>query len=126
MSDPKPLTCSLGASDLQQRLDEIARLGAASLIDRDTDGGTHTLRFRSDPATRRNLEQIVAAEAKCCSFLDLELNEHNDELILTLDAPADGRSLADGLAVAFGAARTSIRVDARSPSAAPRPCPRRS
>jgi hypothetical protein len=126
MTDPKPLTCSLGASDLQLRLDEIVRLGAASLIDRDMEDGTHTLRFRADPATRHRLKQIVAAEAECCSFLDLELNERDDELILTLDAPEDGRYLADGLAVAFGAGRPNSPAAGRSPSAGPRPSPRRS
>jgi hypothetical protein len=101
MTDPKPIACSLGASDLQQRLDEIATLGAASLIGRDTVAGKHTLRFRPDRMTRRRLEEIVAAEAECCSFLDLKLTEHEGELILTLAAPEDGQPIADELAAAF-------------------------
>jgi hypothetical protein len=98
---PKPIACSLGASDLQQRLDEIAELGTASLIGRDTAAGKHTLHFRPDPTTRRRLEEIVAAEAECCSFLDLKLTEHEGELILTLAAPEDGQPIADELAAAF-------------------------
>jgi hypothetical protein len=35
-----------------------------------------SLRFRSDAATHKRLEEIVAAEAECCSFLGLELDEH--------------------------------------------------
>jgi hypothetical protein len=101
MTYPKPIACSLGASDLRQRLDEIAEVGAASLIGRDTDDGKHTLRFRSDPTTHRRLEEIVVAEAECCSFLDLELAEQGDELVLTLAAPENGQPIADELAVAF-------------------------
>jgi hypothetical protein len=123
MSDPKPLACSLGASDLRQRLDEIAELGSAGLIGYENEGGTHTLRFRPSPETSRRLEVIVAAEAKCCSFLDLELSERDGELVLTLAAPDRGQFVADQLAVAFGA---SSPAAARSPSAGPRRCPRRS
>jgi len=100
MTDDTPIACSLGADDLQRRLGEIAQVGA-SLINRDTEDGKHTLRFRSDPTTRRRLEEIVAAEAECCSFLDLELVEHEGVLILTLAAPEDGQPVADELAVAF-------------------------
>ncbi len=101
MTDPKPIACSLGASDLQARLTEIAEVGAAGLIAHEEDDGRHTLRFRPDPTTRRRLEEIVAAETKCCSFLDLDLAERDGELVLTLAAPEEGQSVADELAVAF-------------------------
>ncbi|MGD9734266.1 MAG: hypothetical protein AB7V58_01465 [Solirubrobacterales bacterium] len=101
MTDDTPIACSLGADDLQQRLGEIAQVGATSLINRDTEDGKHTLRFRSDPTTRRRLEEIVAAEADCCSFLDLELVEREGVLILTLAAPEDGQPVADELVAAF-------------------------
>lgn len=76
-------------------------MGAAGLIARDTENGKHKLRFRSDPKTRRRLEEIVAAEAQCCSFLDLKLTERGDELVLTLTAPDGGQAVADELAAAF-------------------------
>jgi hypothetical protein len=101
MTNPKPVACSLESNDLQRRLDEIAAVGAASLIDRGTENGKHRLLFRSDPRTRCRLEEIVAAEAECCSFLDLELTEHGGELVLTLTAPETGQTVADGLAAAF-------------------------
>jgi hypothetical protein len=101
MTDAKPVACSLGAGDLQARLTEIAAVGAASLIAHDEDGGRHTLRFRPDPTTRRRLEEIVAAEAECCSFLALDLAERDGELVLTLAAPEEGRPFADELALAF-------------------------
>ncbi|HEY2715995.1 MAG TPA: hypothetical protein VGI73_07230 [Solirubrobacterales bacterium] len=103
MSDELPVVaCSLEAGALRQRLEEIAAVGAESLTGRSTSGDTHSLRFRSDPATRERLERIVAAEAACCAFLDLDLRAEGDALVLTIAAPADGQPVADQLALAFG------------------------
>src|ERR1043165_841906 len=101
MTEETPIACSLGASDLRQRLSEIAEVGADSLIERGTVGERHLLRFRSDAKTRRRLEAIVVAEAKCCSFLDLSLEEQGAELVLTVSAPGDGQPVADELAAAL-------------------------
>lgn len=105
MTDPNPIACTLGESDLRRRLEQIAALGADALIAHDETGGIPTLRFRRDDETRRRLEQIVAAESRCCSFLDLSLAESDGELILALDAPREGRAVADELARAFSATR---------------------
>jgi hypothetical protein len=101
VTDPEPIACTLGASDLRQRLDEIATLGADSLLGQEAEDGVHILRFRSDEATRHRLEQIVAAEARCCSFLDLGISERNGELLLTIATSEGGESTADALALAF-------------------------
>ncbi|HEX4464314.1 MAG TPA: hypothetical protein VH042_06720 [Solirubrobacterales bacterium] len=105
MTDPKPIACTLGTSQLRQRLDEIAALGAERLLGHELEDGAHTLRFRRDDRTRRQLEEIVAAEARCCPFLDLSLGERDGELVLALDAPIEGRAVADELAKAFLAKR---------------------
>jgi hypothetical protein len=103
MPDDKPVACSLDAGELQQRLAAIAEVGTDSLISREIVSDCHLLRFRPDAATRQRLEDIVAAEARCCSFLDLSLSESEGELILTIAAPEDGLEVADGLAEAFAA-----------------------
>jgi hypothetical protein len=96
-----PIACSLDASELQQRLNAIAEIGADSLIGRSTDGYRHLLRFSSDAEARRRLQAIVVAEEKCCSFLDLLLEEDRDELVLTISAPKDRQPVADELATTF-------------------------
>jgi hypothetical protein len=101
VTDPNPIACTLGESDLRQRLNQIAALGADALIAHEEANATHTLRFRRDDATRRQLEQIVAAESRCCSFLDLQVNERAGELLLTIDAPGEGRAVAAALAGSF-------------------------
>jgi len=102
MPDDIPIACSLGTGELQQRLAAIAEVGARSLLSRTMHDETHLLHFRLDPGTRRQLEGIVAAEAECCSFLDLSLREDEGELVMSIAAPKDARALADGLADAFG------------------------
>jgi hypothetical protein len=99
-----PIACSLGADDLAARLDLIAAIGAGSLISRETEGDTQLLGFRRDDGVRRSLEGIVAAEARCCSFLKMEIREENGALVLVIDAPADGVPVAAALAAAFASA----------------------
>lgn len=105
MTETPPIACSLKASELKQRLAEIAAVGADSLSSRSGEGGTTTLRFRSEPATRQRLQAIVAAEKECCPFLEFELRSEADELVLTITAPPGGEPVAAGLADAFAGPR---------------------
>jgi hypothetical protein len=101
MTEKTPIACSLSAGELQERLAAAAEIGAASLIDRQSDGERHVLRFRADPPTRARLEAIVTAEARCCSFLDLSLSEAGGVLVLLIAASQGGEATAEGLAAAF-------------------------
>lgn len=105
MTKDKPIACSLGSGALEQRLAAIAEIGADSLVSREIKGDQHLLRFRSDDGTRRRLEGIVAAEAECCSFLDLSLTEEGGKLVLSIAAPEAGQSVADELAGMFAGMR---------------------
>lgn len=104
MSEDRPVACSLGAAELEQRVATIGAVGAAALISHGVEDGRHALRFSSTPQTRRRLEEIVAAESGCCSFLDLSLTEEDGELVLSIAAPEAGQATADGLAAAFAKA----------------------
>lgn len=108
MTEGSPNACSLDARELRQRLDEIAAVGAGSLVEHRADGGRQLLRFRSTETTRRRLEKIVKAEAECCSFLDLSLEDRDGALLLSIGAPERGRPVAEELAAAFaGSSRQS-------------------
>jgi hypothetical protein len=104
MADPTPIACSLDAGELRERLAEIEAIGAESLIDRARDGKQHVLRFRANAETERRLKEIVAAESRCCAFLDLKLVRRDGELILTLAAPAGGEPIVNELAASFARA----------------------
>lgn len=86
MTDAVPPSCSLQGRELQDRLDAIAALGAESLLGQESDGDRQRLRFRPDPETRRKLEALVAAESKCCPFLELSLEGGGEEIVLTISA----------------------------------------
>lgn len=117
MTDNAPVACSLGAGELEQRLAAIAEIGASSLLSRDIEGNAHLLRFRADATTRRRLEAIIAAEAECCSFLDLSLGEVGGELVLSIAAPRNAQALAEELAGAFSELRSAPLSATRSTSA---------
>lgn len=109
-----PIACSLGTADLERRLDGLAELGAAGLLDAEGEGARHTLRFRDEPALRARLEDIVAAEAECCPFLGLEIESGRGVLTLRVEAPGGGESVAEGLVAAIGGGRP----DATNPTVA--------
>jgi hypothetical protein len=102
MENDMQTTCSLDADRLERRLAAIAELGAAHLIAHRVEDGRHTLRFRAGGESRRRLAEIVAVERRCCSFLDLSLDEVGGELILSIDAPEGSKAVGNGLAEAFG------------------------
>lgn len=105
MANPIPMACSLEAGAQRERLAEIEAVGAESLVARTRAGERHLLRFRGDAETERRLREIVAAESRCCAFLDLELRRDEGELILMLGAPAGGEAVAEELARSFAGSR---------------------
>jgi len=69
-TDP-PIACSLDASALSDRLAHIAELGGSALLDAGIDGRCALLRFTAGGEVRGRMDDIVAAEARCCAFLGI-------------------------------------------------------
>jgi hypothetical protein len=99
--DENPIACSLGPADLGNRLAEIERIGADSLLSQRREGSTHVLSFRADAHLRQRLEAILAAERECCPFLELDLEQEGPQLVLTIAAPARAAAIAAALAERF-------------------------
>jgi hypothetical protein len=102
MNTETPVACSLDAGQLEDRLTAIEEVGARGLTSHTVEDGHHVLRFRRSRKARRQLEAIVAAEADCCSFLDLSLRDDGKDLVLSIAAPEHARELGDQLAHSFG------------------------
>ena len=98
MDSNKPTACTLSAADVSARVAEMKRLGQDALLSVD---GAGTLRFRGDTETRARLEAIVAAEAECCPFLDMELREDAGALVLEIRAPQEAEPVVADLVSAF-------------------------
>jgi hypothetical protein len=99
-----PIACSLSAVELPARLAEMNDLGRAALVGVEQRTGTALLRFRSGGGASERLAAIVAAERRCCGFLDMSVSEiGGDALTLTIGAPDDAAPVLDELVAAFTA-----------------------
>jgi hypothetical protein len=103
MAQELPIACTLSGPDLRARLAEIKRLGADALIEADGTPGRRVLRFRRSEEISRRLAAIVEAEAQCCAFLDLAIDESGHSLSLTITGPDGSEAVVDDLAGAFAA-----------------------
>jgi hypothetical protein len=95
-----PIACTLSAAEMPGRLEEISALGDR-LLSRDNDGRRVILSFRRDGDTRGRLEALVAAEARCCAFLELTLSEDDEAISLTILAPEGAEEALGEFAGAF-------------------------
>jgi hypothetical protein len=98
-----PIACSLSAAELSARLAAMTDLGRSALVGVERSRSTAVLRFRSGGQTSERLAAIVAAEARCCRFLDMTVSETGDALALTITAPPDAAPVLDELVAAFAA-----------------------
>ena len=105
MSEPLPIACTLNATDLRARGEELRALGGDGLLDATEDEGRAVLRFRPDPSVRQRVEAVVAAEAECCAFLDFEVAHGEDATVLTISAPNGGAEMVHELTAALAGRR---------------------
>jgi hypothetical protein len=101
MSRPLPIACTLSATDLRARGDELRALGGDGLLSASEDDGRAVLRFRPDPSIRERVEAVVAAESECCAFLHFEVAHGDDATVLTISAPNGGAEMVHELAAAL-------------------------
>ena len=101
VSRPLPIDCTLSATDLRARGEELRALGGDGLLNATEDEGRAVLRFRPDPSVRERVESLVAAESECCAFLDFELEHRDDATVLTISAPSGGAEMVHELAAAL-------------------------
>ena len=97
------IACTLGPDDMPAREAEIRALGREALLAVERSEAGATLRFRRDPATRARVERIVALESECCAFIDLELSDTGNALVLTLQTPSGGEPAMHMLVELFSA-----------------------
>jgi len=98
---PLPIACTLNATDLRARGEELRALGRDALLDATEDEGRAVLRFRPGLAVRTRVEALMAAESECCAFLDFELEQREDATVLTISAPNGGAEMVHELAAAL-------------------------
>jgi hypothetical protein len=101
MSRPLPIACTLTATDLRARGEELRALGGDGLVDASEEEGRAVLRFRPDPSVRARVDAVVAAESECCAFLDLRVEHGAEATVLTISAPNGGAEMVHELTSAL-------------------------
>jgi hypothetical protein len=120
MSD-LPIACTLDAAEMLQRGAEISALGRDGLEAVERGEGSVTLRFRPDPSVRERVEAIVAAESRCCAFLDFSIAEVEGATLLMIAGPEGAEPALHDLAALFSAEAAPVRVNP-SPCRSPAGC----
>src|SRR5688500_7841948 len=103
MSHEPPIACSLSAAQYPGRLAELRAIGAAGLLGGEGTAAAPVLRFRADGDIRERLAAVVAAESRCCAFLELALAREADTLTLTITGPNAAAPVVGDLVDAFSA-----------------------
>lgn len=91
----RPIACTLTADGMTARMALIDALAADSLLDcTRTETGVR-VRLLDRPDIEQRTRELVAAESKCCAFLDFELGRENGYLVLDISGPEDARPVID-------------------------------
>ena len=108
MPTDEPIACTLSAAELPTRLVEIRAVGDTALRSAEVDESRAVLRFAADPDVRDRLAAIVAAEARCCAFLELALEDAPGRVVLTMRAPEGAEPVSHVLVDAFRGSNSGL------------------
>ena len=101
MTSELPIACTLSATDLAARLNQMAELGRAALVDVRHEGRRAELRFAAGAGVRARVDGIVAAESQCCAFLEMNVRDHADTIVLAIRARDGAEVVLQELVDAF-------------------------
>jgi hypothetical protein len=90
-----PIACTLTADDMTARVALIDALTADGLLERTTTDAGLRVRLRDTPEIERRTRELVAAESRCCAFLDFDLGRKDGDLVLDISGPEDARPVID-------------------------------
>jgi hypothetical protein len=96
MTNEIPIACTLSPDGFTARMGLIDALAADGLLDRTSTASGLRVRLRDTPEIERRTRELVAAESRCCAFLQFELGREGDALVLGISGPDDARPLIDG------------------------------
>ena len=87
------VACLLTSSKMRERLSMIRKNISTHLLDKlELDDG-YKLRFMPGAELREDIELLIELEAECCAFLNFDLSESEDKLILLVTGPVSAKTL---------------------------------
>ena len=90
-----PIACTLTPDDMTDRQALIDALAADGLIDRTTTETGLRVRLRDTPEIERRTRELIAAESRCCAFLEFALRRDGGDLVLEIAGPDDARPVIE-------------------------------
>lgn len=94
---PEPTGCSLASDEMVERVSAWHDL-ASHALSRHVEADRIISVYPKDADLLHRLEELVAAEASCCSFLKFTIEQRDDDILVELTFPQEARLL---IATAF-------------------------
>ena len=95
MAEPRPIACTLSASDLKDRAGAWNKLMGSGLVERDLVPGG--IRLTPAPGAADALIRLIDLERDCCAWIDFSVGTGS---AVTLTAAGDGEAVLAGMFVA--------------------------
>ena len=92
-----PIACSLDAAGQEERAAAFGALAERALVEREPTPRGWRLLYRDAAGVEDTLRSLIAAESRCCPFLDFALERSDEHLALTVEGPPSGRELVETL-----------------------------
>jgi hypothetical protein len=87
-----PIACTLSSHGMTERLALIDALAADALLGRTPTEAGLRVRLRDTPEIEERTREVVAAESRCCAFLEFELGRDDGDLVLDISGPENARA----------------------------------
>ena len=96
MECTNPGGCTLTSAEMVERINAWRSVSSRA-ISREVHGERITSIYPPDPDVIRQLKDLIAAEAICCSFLKFDLQEHAHQTVVELTFPEEARPLVESV-----------------------------
>jgi hypothetical protein len=94
MSD-LPIACTLPPDGMTARRALIDELAAEALLERTPTAHGLRVRLRDTPEIERRTRELVAAEQRCCPFLEFTIGRHDGDLLLDIAGADEARPVIE-------------------------------
>lgn len=91
----QPIACTLTSDGMTARVALIDALASDGLLERTPTESGMRVRLLDRPDIEGRTRELVAAESKCCAFLDFDLRRENGDLLLDISGPEDARPVIE-------------------------------
>jgi hypothetical protein len=100
-AENQPLACTLSGSEMRARRGWLADLDRDRVSGRPTADGI-VVRYRRRAGIESELRELVAAESRCCAFLDFEIRSAGDFIELHVSGAPEARPIIEAMFEAGG------------------------